>query len=636
MGACHTHSSESDDDLSEVSRDTHSELPQCLAEDGRVLASFASFLHRAGRQEELLDLWALEIAAGADGNAAGAMQSDSSDDDDSHAESAVGISCSCSSRAQRKLVQSKCSELAHSLASAWEEYEQSPEGRGNFDDTREWIQHDFPGANIMNEIGDGASRDDSEDHENHAFSIKFSLAAMIGIHVSIVCSDLVANWAIPAGGAARCEEAFRKRFPMLSLEKCIQHQVRRFQVNKAGSAFSPATCIGNFHIEEFAPRFFSEVRCCCGIRSADFFESVCRTDFEYIEFGSNSKSGELFFFTHDSKYLLKTASAREAEVLINMLPRYLQRLEDEPRSLLGRYLGLYRVTLPKSEPRLFLVMRAVTSHTVPITHSYDIKGSSRGRKAPASDKVGKDVNFDEEMGSKISLPEDVATEVAEIHREDTELLQEFRVMDYSLLLQIHDKGDDLLRWREQARQIDEGSKRRRTRAVSLNEADGNKLRSSVRLVSAPVTRRTLETSLTRVNTFAAPEMAVRLSSHAFEMPQRVESRDSLDTLVSCAGDWMRRGSARFLPCLPVSAPASNWLPNDGSLVSKDGMMVYTMGLIDMLVPYTTYPKLQYCGMEIITCGRGTKSSRVPPDLYGRRQIKKVHAMCGLDAPDGQS
>ena len=89
---------------------------------------------------------------------------------------------------------------------------------------------------------------------------------------------------------------------------------------------------------------------------------------------------------------------------------------------------------------------------------------------------------------------------------------------------------------------------------------------------------------------------------------------------------------------------------------------YTMGLIDMLVPFTAhldlvvdalyscwfvgtcwhismaekfqdvprcskmfqdvprYPKMQYVGMEFLTCGRGTESSRVPPDFY-----------CDLDA-----
>ena len=73
-----------------------------------------------------------------------------------------------------------------------------------------------------------------------------------------------------------------------------------------------------------------------------------------------------------------------------------------------------------------------------------------------------------------------------------------------------------------------------------------------------------------------------------------------------------------------------------------------MGLIDMLVPFTAhldrsvidalypcwillvcwripmaeefqdvprYPKMQYVGMEFLTCGRGTESSRVPPDFY---------------------
>ena len=64
--------------------------------------------------------------------------------------------------------------------------------------------------------------------------------------------------------------------------------------------------------------------------------------------------------------------------------------------------------------------------------------------------------------------------------------------------------------------------------------------------------------------------------------------------------------------------------------------------------------MQYIGMEVITCGRGAQSSRVPPDFYchlpqllksycqcsgcklpectrGERQLEKVHAMCDQES-----
>ncbi|CAE7747515.1 PIP5K1B [Symbiodinium sp. CCMP2592] len=583
--------------LEQVSEATDSDLPHRLARDGRILADFALFLHEKGRSEELLDLWALDLARAADWNYLHPPEN--------------GSSSFTLRRDTRRLVMDDCCKLVNGLEAAWQEYQVSAEGLGNFDDTREWLPHDFPSDTILDEIrhehDDSCDVTVSKEHSNYNFSIM----AMVGIHVSVVCSDLITTWATnAAGGRDECRAAFETRLPMLSYSDCTRDHIRVFPVPPSGSAYSPQTCLEHsFEIEEFAPRLFAEVRCACGISSESYCLSVCRTDFEFIEFGTNSKSGELFFFTYDHQYLLKSTSELEAQTLIRMLPRYLQRLEEEPRSILGRYLGLYRVSMEGHPPRLFFVMRSVTTHTLGISHTYDIKGSTRNRISDPEDNVGKDVNFDEEMGTSLDLPQAIAAEVAAVHQTDVELLQDFRIMDFSLLLQIHDRTDGVF------------EQRRHECAVRLREIK-QKQRFSFRRIPSRRTRALPSligsTGMARTEGLShGPEVHVRMGG-----PRRT---------------WTWQGTVSQLfrnDAAPSITPApNNWLPSDGTLVRRDGSMVYTMGLIDMLVPFSAYPKMQYVGMEVITCGNGFASSRVPPDFYCERQIEKVHAMCEQVKPN---
>merc|ERR1711937_684743 len=89
--------------------------------------------------------------------------------------------------------------------------------------------------------------------------------------------------------------------------------------------------------------------------------------------------------------------------------------------------------------KLFFVMRSVSDPDSgpAISKSFDIKGSTRHRLAPESDSVGKDLNFDKEVG-QLDLPPEVAAQIVSTHRADCELLRKYCIMDFSFLIQIHD------------------------------------------------------------------------------------------------------------------------------------------------------------------------------------------------------
>ncbi|PFH38335.1 hypothetical protein BESB_006760 [Besnoitia besnoiti] len=99
--------------------------------------------------------------------------------------------------------------------------------------------------------------------------------------------------------------------------------------------------------DDFAPDTFECARELAGVTEQDYRSSMCRTDFSFIEFESNSKSGQFFLFSHDGKYLIKTISLREVKQVLKILPAYTDHLLSNPNSLLTRLFGLHRVEIYK-------------------------------------------------------------------------------------------------------------------------------------------------------------------------------------------------------------------------------------------------------------------------------------------------
>lgn len=395
----------------------------------------------------------------------------------------------------------------------------------------------------------------------------FSIAVMVGVHVAAQCSYLLAcalgDVMTSENDAVNAPGHFNARFPMLDLAECQQRHARNLRVPPSGSAYSPRTVLPKeFEIEEVCPDYFRALREAAGIETRPYLESVCRTDFSFISFGTNSKSGEFFFRTWDYKYLIKTTTNVEADVLASMVREYFARLSSEPQSMLGRYLGLYRLHY-RGLAKYFLVMRSVTEHKHPVHKTFDLKGSLRGRKAKEGDAVGKDVNFLGSVYARLLVPVDVAQRLIEIHRGDVALLRRFRIMDFSLLLQVHDpKGN-------------------------------------------------------HVQTVPVKHVELRPGAQSSDWFQVKGSRQVI-------GSAMGFLSGSMFSSVLSDRPA--WTPGSG-VVREDGEVIYTMGIIDMLVPYDWYPLLQYWSTQLITCGGADTASRIPPECYSERQAELLHNMC---------
>ena len=53
------------------------------------------------------------------------------------------------------------------------------------------------------------------------------------------------------------------------------------------------------------------------------------------------KSGSFFFFSHDKKYLIKTMKKGELDVMLRILPHYLEHHRRNPDSILAKIFGVF-------------------------------------------------------------------------------------------------------------------------------------------------------------------------------------------------------------------------------------------------------------------------------------------------------
>lgn len=204
-----------------------------------------------------------------------------------------------------------------------------------------------------------------------------------------------------------------------------------------------------FGFKDYTPHVFRALRALNNVDEADYMTSLAG-DFNYIEFLANSKSGQFFFYSHDGRFMIKTQTREEAKLLREMLPSYVKHLVEHPDSLLARFYGLHRVEMPTLKRRtFFVVMQSVfycpVEPPLALHVKFDLKGSTVGRRTDDADcadgAVQKDLNFAEQR-RRLVLGRDKVLLFAETLRADTNYLKELRIMDYSLLLGVHDPSEE--------------------------------------------------------------------------------------------------------------------------------------------------------------------------------------------------
>uniref|UniRef100_A0A672Z5K5 Phosphatidylinositol 4-phosphate 5-kinase type-1 alpha-like n=1 Tax=Sphaeramia orbicularis TaxID=375764 RepID=A0A672Z5K5_9TELE len=206
-----------------------------------------------------------------------------------------------------------------------------------------------------------------------------------------------------------------------------------------GSNLTPAHHYGDFRFKTYAPIAFRYFREMFGIRPDDYMYSLCNETL--IELSNSGASGSLFYVSRDDEFIIKTVQHKEAEFLQKLLPGYFMNLNQNKRTLLPKFYGLYCVQAGGKNIRI-VVMNNLLPISVQMHLKYDLKGSTYKRRASAKERdkkvpTFKDLDFIQDMPDGLLLEADKYSALCKTIQRDCLLLQSFKIMDYSLLVGVH-------------------------------------------------------------------------------------------------------------------------------------------------------------------------------------------------------
>lgn len=167
------------------------------------------------------------------------------------------------------------------------------------------------------------------------------------------------------------------------------------------------------------------------------------------ELGSPGKSGSFFYFSRDYKYIIKTIHHAEHKLLRRILRDYYAHIEQYPNTLISQFYGLHRVKIPYGRKIHFVIMNNLFPPHRDIHQTFDLKGSTIGRDFKEEDleqnprATLKDLNW-LRRGYHFEFGPKKKGLFVEQMKLDVALLQKLKIMDYSMLVGIHDlhKGNE--------------------------------------------------------------------------------------------------------------------------------------------------------------------------------------------------
>ncbi|XP_064209559.1 phosphatidylinositol 4-phosphate 5-kinase type-1 alpha-like isoform X1 [Anguilla rostrata] len=206
-----------------------------------------------------------------------------------------------------------------------------------------------------------------------------------------------------------------------------------------GSNLTPAHHYSDFRFKTYAPIAFRYFRELFGIRPDDYLYSLCNESL--IELSNSGASGSIFYVSSDDEFIIKTVQHKEAEFLQKLLPGYFMNLNQNKRTLLPKFYGLYCVQAGGKNIRI-VVMNNLLPSAVPMHLKYDLKGSTYKRRASPKERekkipTFKDLDFIQDLPEGLLLEPENYNALSKTIQRDCLLLQSFKIMDYSLLMGIH-------------------------------------------------------------------------------------------------------------------------------------------------------------------------------------------------------
>uniref|UniRef100_A0A8C1VAF9 Phosphatidylinositol 5-phosphate 4-kinase type-2 alpha n=2 Tax=Cyprinus carpio TaxID=7962 RepID=A0A8C1VAF9_CYPCA len=204
--------------------------------------------------------------------------------------------------------------------------------------------------------------------------------------------------------------------------------------------FNKENMPSHFKFKEYCPLVFRNLRERFSIDDQEYQNSLTRR--APIPSDAQGRSGARFHTSYNRRYVIKIITSEDVAEMHNILKKYHQYIvECHGNTLLPQFLGMYRLTVDGDETYM-TVTRNVFSHRLPVYKKYDLKGSTVAREASDKEKTKelptyKDNDFIND-GQKIYIDEENKKMFLEKLKNDVEFLAQLKLMDYSLLVGIHD------------------------------------------------------------------------------------------------------------------------------------------------------------------------------------------------------
>ncbi|KAI9801687.1 MAG: Phosphatidylinositol-4-phosphate 5-kinase [Piccolia ochrophora] len=214
----------------------------------------------------------------------------------------------------------------------------------------------------------------------------------------------------------------------------------KFSFDITGSELTPSAKY-DFKFKDYAPWVFRHLRAKFERDPGDYLMSLTS---RYIvsELGSPGKSGSFFYYSRDYKYIIKTIHHAEHKILRKILKDYYDHVQSNPNTLLSQFYGLHRVKIPYGKKLHFVVMNNLFPAHRDLQEVFDLKGSTIGRDLKDNELLKnpraplKDLNWLRREQHLHLGPHKKETFISQVER-DVKLLQKLKIMDYSMLVGIH-------------------------------------------------------------------------------------------------------------------------------------------------------------------------------------------------------
>ena len=364
-----------------------------------------------------------------------------------------------------------------------------------------------------------------------------------------------------------------------------------------------------FFLKEFAGIVFNNIRILLGIDKESFISSISPQEFVteimissqtiFEELCSTGKSGSLFYYTRDGRFIVKTISKKEYKFLKKILVDYYNHLKENPLSLLPKFLGCYKLIRERKKKKYniyFIVMINVFATSNHIDKRYDLKGSKIGRRVlkgndddkkilNSGDMALKDLDFEHKKERiLVGKKKDIIIKQLE---NDSDFLEKIGSNDYSLLLGIHNFEN---KTRISAPFPSRYQKSHTFNCNYINNNNINNIKNNNNINNninnnSPnlyTKKNYIRNSIFRINSI---DKDSELSTEVLETKKLLNELYDFE---------------------------------DGGILSANGQKIYYIGIIDILTEYGFAKKTEHFCKMIRYCSE--QMSCIPPDKYKERYI----------------